>query len=57
MKKAEKIAAKIICGITLEEAYGWPPESWGVFYQAERPAQSCEKAEETVTVKEDSDVE
>lgn len=39
MKVTEKIASKVINGITSTEQFGWPPDCWGLFYQPERPTQ------------------
>lgn len=37
MKALEKIASKMVQGITITDEYGWPPVCGGLFYQPERP--------------------
>lgn len=37
MNKLEKMGAKIISQITVNNRYGWPPDCLGFIYQPERP--------------------
>lgn len=45
MNKIEKLGAKIISQITINGRYGWPPDSYGLFYQPKRPVDKTAIAE------------